>query len=184
MALTPSGNPAPSISSNPFTGILTTALHNTFTNAIDALLEDGACSTPCELIFSNCKKDCTNCTAQGFYSPNGPFPFGRGMICGNCMGKRVVEVPGQNQTVNLLITFNSRKWIVLARNTKALNSPDMFAETMCRIEWYNHLMIADYVRLDSDNRCFGDNKWQRVGHPERCGLGTMEYILTGWEKVA
>ena len=79
-----SGNPAPSVANNPFAGIISDAMHRTFTNAIDAMLMDCACTTPCTLVFPSCETlDCPNCS-EGTYKPGGPAYFARGRVCPIC----------------------------------------------------------------------------------------------------
>ena len=49
--------------SNPFSGLISQELKNTFNNAIDSLLEQNALSLPCKIIYDNQINSlyCNNC---------------------------------------------------------------------------------------------------------------------------
>ncbi len=85
---------------NPFLGIISPAFKATFTNAIDALLEDTALTVPCRLIYGNTNPTvCANCIfdpltgrSSSIYLAGGPIPFANGQICPWCHGEGVKTV--------------------------------------------------------------------------------------------
>lgn len=165
---------------NPFSGIITPALKTTFNNMIDALLEEGACTVPCTLVFGGQKfVACSNC-AGGIYVPGGPIPFPNGKICPLCNNKPIqVE---ETEEVHLMVIFDSKKWRTMAATT----SPKTFnelAETMCHMTLYPKLKAAKHVILNNTNELYSRNVYKRMGEPEPCGFGDMRYILTAWERV-
>jgi len=178
-------NPAPSKPSNPFKGIITTEFHTAFTNLIDAALEDGGLSTPCKLIFKGARIiSCNNCVGN-IYKPDGPFPFSRGMICPACQGKK--QEAQDACDISMCMNTDSRKWMILSRpaivESRTTSKPKVFAETVCRIEMYPKIRACDYAVLDTSNENYALNKYKRMGEPEPCGLGNMEYIVTAWERI-
>jgi len=167
-------------------GLISPSLHKTFTDAIDALLADGACATPCELIYGNQKfVECANCQA-GIYRPGGMFPFPNGKVCPSCNGKAHVSV-NLTECINLLVTFDAKDFRVLGSSSikasQTSNSPVIQAETMCRIELYPKLKAAEYLVIDVCNECYVRGRYKRITDPYPCGLGRMDYILVGWERV-
>jgi len=165
---------------NPFSGIITPALKTTFNNMIDAILEDGACTVTCTLVFGGQKfVACVNC-AGGIYVPGGPIPFPNGKICPLCNNKPIqVE---ETEEVSLAVFFDQKKWRTMATRT----SPKTFnelAETMCAITLYPKLKACKHIILDNVNELYARSVYKRMGEPEPCGFGDMRYILTAWERV-
>jgi len=187
MALYPSGNPAPSSTTNPFSSLLTTDFKQTFADAIDSLLADDGLTVPCTFYFGGQKKvECTNCQG-GIYRPGGSIYFPPGKICPLCMGRTSINVT-TNETNYMMVIFDSKQWKILGRTiacpaANTSNSQNMFAETMTRIEMYPKIKAVQYVILDSTNTDFTQNKYQRLGEPQPLGLGTMQYIITAWERM-
>lgn len=182
-------NPAPSKTNNPFAGIITPQLHWVFTNAIDALLQDCALVTPCRFVFSGAQLvECPNCVG-GIYKPNGGFPFPRGKICPACQGRRI-EVE-DTEDVSLMLIYDSRRWMILNRktgfststNNAAVVTPNMYLETMCRVELYPKLKGCKHLIVDTCNENYSLNQYSRVGEPEPLGFGKMEYVITAWQRT-
>lgn len=183
MACGPSGNPAPSITPNPFTSIFTPAFHNTFTNAIDALLSNCALTTPCRLIFGNSRFiQCTNCQG-GIYKPGGPVYFPRGKVCPLCNGKASFTVEAV-EDVYLMVNFDTKKFTQMDGAEKYPGFADDMAQTMCRVELYPKIVSAEKAILDMCNQCYSSNFYKRVSHPRFLGLGKQEYLLTTWQRIS
>lgn len=182
-------NPAPSKTNNPFAGVITAQLHWTYTNAIDALLQDCSLVTPCRFVFAGAQLvECPNCVGT-LYKPNGPFPFPKGKICPACQGRQIpVE---ENEDVSLMLIYDSRKWLILNKrieyaastNVPLAATPNMFMETMCRIELYPKIKACKHLIADTCNENYSINQYNRVGEPKPLGLGKMEYIITAWRRT-
>jgi len=188
MSLYPSENPAPSSTSNPYTSVLSTAFKQTFTDAIDAVLSDDGLTVPCTFYFGGQKAvECTNCQG-GVYRPGGSIYFPQGKICPLCMGRTHINET-TSESNYMMVIFDSKQWRILGRSiscpaSNTANSMLVYAETMTRIEMYPKIKAAQYVILDSTNANLTHNKYQRLGEPEPLGLGTMQYIITAWERMS
>lgn len=166
---------------NPYAGIITSAFKTTFNNAIDALLEDTACTVSCTLVYGGQKfVACSNCVG-GIYVPGGPIPFPNGKICPLCQGTSRREVE-QTETVYLVPIFDSKKWLTTAIKSSA-KSPSELCETMCALTLMPKLKACKHLIIDSTNSDYTRNIFKRLGEPEPLGLGDMRYILTAWERV-
>jgi len=166
---------------NPYTGIITSALKTSFNNAIDALLENTACTVACTLVYGGQKfENCTNCTG-GIYVPGGPIPFPNGKICPLCQGtsRREVEI---TETVYLMPIFDNKKWRTSAIKVST-KYPYEVCETMSHLTLMPKLKAAKHIIIDSTNAGYNRNVFKRVGNPEPCGFGDMRYILTAWELI-
>lgn len=165
---------------NPYTGIITSALKTTFNNMIDAVIEAGACSIPCEITYGGQRfTNCVNCQG-GIYAPGGPIPFPNGMVCPLCQGTNKIESV-ETESVDLLCIFDSKKWRGL--NVSDPSTFNMYAQTMSLLSLYPKLKAAKHIILDSDNKLYMRNVYKRYGEPEPCGFGDMRYIITSWERV-
>ncbi len=166
---------------NPYAGIITSTFKTTFNNAIDALLEDGALTVPCQIIYGGVKfTDCPNCVGGLTYTSGGPIPFPNGLICPYCNGVSRFEVE-DTEDVHLLCIFDSSKFKNFTPPVGVF-TPNMFAQTMCALTLYPKLKAAKTIVLDSTNKLYSRNVYKRYGEPEPLGLGDMRYILTNWER--
>lgn len=166
---------------NPYSGIITAALKTTFNNAIDALLEDAACTVACTIVYGGQKfEQCSNCQG-GVYVPGGPIPFPNGRVCPLCQGTSRKEVE-QTETIYLMPIFDSKKWVTTAVKTSA-KYPNEVCETMSHLTLMPKLKAAKHIIIDSTNSGYTQNVFKRVGEPEPCGFGDMRYIITAWERV-
>lgn len=166
---------------NPYAGIITSTMKTAFNNAIDALLEDTACTVACTIVYGGQKfANCTNCTGN-VYVPGGPIPFPKGKICPLCQGSSRREVE-QTETVYLLPIFDNKKWRTTAIQSSA-KYPYEVCETMSLLTLMPKLKAAKHIIIDSTNANYTRNIFKRVGEPEPLGFGDMRYILTAWEKV-
>ena len=82
----------------------------------------------------------------------------------------------------MIVIWDAKKWESLGgMATSTSHTPEVHAVTMCRIEWYLKIVGVDHAELDMCN-CVGRNKFKRVGHPEPCGLGKPNWIITKWQR--
>lgn len=175
MYVTPSGNDA----YNPFAGVITPQLHNLWTGAINSLLEPGALTVPCTLIYGNVHfVECTNCVNKT-YKAGGPVPFPRGGMCPLC-GGRDRETVEATECLNLIVIFDRAQFRVL----RGVNTDDDYAETMCHIKYWNKIVGCEYAILDSCNEDQTNSRFCRYGKPMRCGLGKQEFIIVPWRRAA
>ena len=166
---------------NPYTGVITAAMKTTFNNAIDALLENSACTVACTLVYGGQKfENCSNCQG-GVYVPGGPIPFPNGKICPLCQGTSRREVE-QTDTIYLMPIFNSKKWTTTIIKTSP-KYPNEVCETMSLLSTMPQLKACKHIILDSTNSNYTRNVFKRLGEPEPCGFGDMRYIITAWERV-
>lgn len=156
-----------------FSGLITSDLHVQFRGLIDALLEDGACTTPCILVYKNHQFTDCECTISGVSTRTLANPSNFCSVC-NGAGKVSVE---EEFCLSMAVTFDSKHFSVLRGGVYAENQ---FAETMCRVEFYPHIKGCDYAILDTCNSCYSNTRYERYSEPQRCGLGKQEYIITAW----
>lgn len=185
-------NPSPSLSPNKFSGIINKQ-KKLFTNLIDAVLADDGCTTECILYFNNLDCIiCENCvfnpvtgTSSGSYNGSGPVPFGKGMICPVCGGAGKIQVGDTEYDINLAVIFDSKKFYGYGKRIveESVQSANMYAQTMCRIELYNEIKKAKEAVLNSIMGSYSHNKYKRVSEPEPIGFGTPQYIITTWQLV-
>ena len=124
--------------SNPFSGIISTTLKTTYTNAIDALLEDAALTVPCKIYYDSWKyEDCSLCVNKDPGSIGGtPFsPGGSNIlpntqtcpVCGGT-GKRRIEV--DPESIYLLVIFDYRQWITLGSLQTKVKAPEGYVQIL------------------------------------------------------
>ena len=180
-------NPSPSLPNNKYVGLISKS-KKIFTNLIDAVLADDGCTTECILIFNNSECiHCENCIfnpstkmSTGKYNGTGPVPFGTGMICPVCGGAGQLFINDIEYPINLAVIFDSKKFYGFGKSL-AVNEPNMFAQTMCRIELFNQIKKAKEIVLNSIMESYSHNKYVRASEPEPLGFGTPQYIITTWQ---
>ena len=184
--------------SNPFSGIITPGMKDLWRQAIEALLEeDGCCAAPCDLIYQGTKfTDCSNCIydpvgnkSANRYQAGGPNPFPSGSICPVCMGKGKLMEQSTTENVWMAIFWNYKDWKELGLNTPnnradSLNWSEGKVMTLSPISYYPQLMRCTYAIMDVSSEGYVERKFQRLGEPNPCGLGTSDFITTMWEKIA
>lgn len=177
---TPANNPSPSKSPNPFSSLFTQEFKCLFINAIDSLVQDSGCTIPCRLVYEGCQCiECSNCL-NGIYRPGGPVFFPSGKICPMCMGKRTIETQ-ETEDINLIVIFEGKQWRGLSKDIDVKLAGGNI-QTMCRIEYFSKIMAAQSIVVDTPHEHLCVNEYKREGKPEPCGLGSMEYIITRWNK--
>ena len=174
--------------SNPFSGLINANFKNTFTNAIDSLLEIGSLTTPCKLYY-NSSKDilCYNCifdpitdTSSGkFNSYGGTVEFAEGSVCPVCMGlgKKTEDA---NEIVHMSVILDSKHW--LNTGPDFVQASNIAAQTLCKVELISKINNATHMVL-LDNSMYDNSRYARSGFPTMMGLGSHNYILVNWIKA-
>ncbi len=171
---------------NPFSGVISPDLKLLFTNAIDALLENNACTVPCRLIYQGTKvEDCVNCIrpvgggTANIYHDGGPVPFRSGQPCPLCggSGKIISESTG---TIFLLPLWNYKDWVGVPN---AISRPEGTVQTISKMSTIGQLKEANEIIIDTDIEPLVAHRFVRDGEPNICGLGASSYITTLWKKV-
>jgi len=174
---------------NPFVGIISKELKQTFNYAIDSLLENNALSLPCKIIYDNSINNihCNNClldnislVSSNIYNGTGPNPFSEGSVCPVCLGLGLVKNPNSNETVYLAFIFDSKYFLNI--NSKVINIPDGSIQSLCNISLLNKLKNASEIIFDNNLTNIGHFKYERANDPEPLGFGDNRYILTLWKK--
>lgn len=174
---------------NPFSGIISKELKQTFNNAIDSLLENNALSLPCKIIYDNQINNvyCNNCIldnisliSSNIYNGTGPNPFGEGGVCPVCLGLGLVKNPNSGETVHLAFIFDSKYFLNI--NNKVINIPDGSIQSLCHTSLLNKIKNASEIIFDNNLSNIGHFKYERANDPEPLGFGDNRYILTLWKK--
>ncbi len=171
---------------NPFSGLITTEFKTLFTDAIDALLENNACTVPCRLIFQGTKvEDCVNCIrpvgggTSNIYHDGGPVHFRSGQPCPLCGGASKI-ISDSTETIFLLVLWNYKDWIGVLN---AISRPEGSVQTISKMSTIGQLKGANEIIIDTDIEPRVKHRFIRDGEPNICGLGASSYITTLWKKV-
>jgi len=176
--------------SNPFSGLISQELKNTFNNAIDSLLEQNALSLPCKIIYDNQINSlyCNNCIfdnisllSSNMYNGSGPRPFAEGSVCPVCMGLGLTKNSGSSnsETVYLAFIFDS-KYFLNFNNT--INIPEGSVQSLCNISLLNKIKNASEIVFDNNLSQVAHYKYERASDPEPLGFGDNRYFITLWKK--
>ena len=175
--------------SNPFSGIVSSALRTTYKNMVDALLETSACGRTCKIYYGVTRYEtCPDCSANpigkkpsnafigGGYAPVGNTTSG----CPTCggTGKRGIE---STEDVTMCVFYDYKRFMPMA--TVFTVGQDHFAQTLCHISLFPKLKNANYALLDTAIAGYSTPKFQRMGDPEPLGIGGSDYILTLWKRM-
>lgn len=175
---------------NPFSGIISQQLKDTFNFAIDSLLENNALSLPCKIIYDNQLNNiyCNNCIfdnisllSSNIYKPGGPIPFPDGGVCPVCVGQGQIKNSNTNsETIYLAFIFDSKYFLNI--NSKVINIPDGSVQSLCNIELLQKLKNASEIIFDNNLSNIDHFRYERASSPEPLGFGDNRYILTLWKK--
>jgi len=183
-------NSCGSAGSNPFAGLITEAVHQLYTDGIDALLEQGACTVPCRVSYGITKwTECPNCIfnpntkrSSNKYKSGGSIPFNTG-ICPYCKGEGRLP-DSQTDTIYLLPVWNYKEWMPISSVHKILlQTPEGYVQTLSKMATIATLKRAKDIIIDTNIEDHVRQKFTRYGEPEPCGLGRSSYIATMWQKV-
>jgi|688.fasta_scaffold00408_40 hypothetical protein len=174
---------------NPFSGIISKELKNTFNNAIDSLLENNALSLPCKIFFDNqiTTTYCNNCIfdpisllSSNVYNGTGPASFPEGGVCPVCVGQGTLKGSSSSETIYLAFIFDSKYFLNI--NSKVVNIPDGSIQSLCNINLLSKIKNASEIAFDNNLSNIGHFKYERASDPEPLGFGDNRYILTLWKK--
>lgn len=172
---------------NPFSGLISANFKNTFSNAIDSLLEVGSLSTPCQLTYNTSNETyCHNCifdpisgqSSGSFNTAGGTVEFPTGSICPVCMGigKKITV---NTEIVHMAVILDSKYW--LNTGPDFVQVPNIAAQTLSSIDLLSKINNATYMVL-MDNSQYDNTRYAKSGFPTMMGLGDLKYILTNWTK--
>ncbi len=173
---------------NPFSKLISPLFKKTFTNAVNALLEDTAATVPCKLIYSSGKyESCPNCLinpvtgkSSGVYNGSGPISFSTNQ-CPYCLGVGKKEVK-EEEEIYLMVVWDSKKWMQMA---STIQNPEGFVQTFCNIDKMPKLKRAKEIYINTNIDNYIHAKYVRNGEPEPCGccVGDEAFIVTMWKKA-
>ena len=172
-----------------FTGIITSEMKTLFTDAIDALLEDSACTRPCKLIYGDTKwTDCHNCFYDAIgqkstnkYKAGGPMAFYSG-ICPYCHGRGRIE-DEQTEELYMMVLWDYSQWVGWNGSSARTRYPDGAVQTMCAIENITKIKKAQEILVATDIEKHVHHRFTRDGEPNICGFGNSSYLFTIWKHM-
>ena len=140
------------------TNLITPAFKSLFTDAINLALQDNALTESAQLISIREEK-CPDCTA---------VTHG---VCITCQGRGILTKEISSE-IFLMVETNKRKFT----NKLPVNYVGDAIQTLCKIDRYVDIRKAAYL-------LYNQRKYERVGEPEICGLGSSSYISTVWKNI-
>lgn len=163
-------------------------LHKT---AIDALLEDAACTRPCKLIFKHTKwTTCPNCVynagtrrSSNVYLAGGPIEFYSG-TCPYCHGDG--RTSGEETSeLYMMPLWNSKDWVgnIITRAADRTDGAEVIVQTMSFLNSLDDLKRASSIVIDTALESYTRNTFHRIGEPMPCGFGASNYIFTSWGRI-
>jgi hypothetical protein len=176
--------------SNPFSGLISKDLKNTFNYAIDSLIEQNALSLPCKIVYDNQINNtyCNNCIFDNIsllssnkYNGVGPKPFAEGGVCPVCMGLGQMKNPASSnsEVLHLAFIFDSKYFLNM---NNLLNIPQGSVQSLCNISLLNKIKNASEIIFDNNLSQVAHYKYERASDPEPLGFGDNRYIITLWNK--
>jgi hypothetical protein len=174
---------------NPFSGIISAGFKELFANAIDALIEPGACSSPSRIVYGDTKFiDCPNCIGGRTYQAGGPVPFKPGQTCPYCPGAQGRIPVETSENIDICVIWDYKKWLSMSVMKQVqpsnLHTPFGFAQTLSSIDLVPKLKRAKYIVFDTNIENYERHKFTMLGEPEPVGFGENRYILTLWERLS
>jgi hypothetical protein len=170
-----------------FEDIISPAFKQTFNDAINSLLQQGALSVPCMLKYGNSNPVfCNNCIfdsvlnkSSNIYNNTGPASFPNYSICPICNGDGMVLYDA-TEVLHLGVIFDSKYFINW--NSKTIDIPDGAVQTVCKIEFLPKIKNANSIIFDTNIADYAQYEYIRDGEPNPCGLGGNSFITTTWKK--
>lgn len=171
---------------NLFSGIISPAFKQLYTDAISSLFYDDACTVPCTISYGTTRyESCVNCVfdAVGQKSANkfqdgGPIPFPFGGICPMCNGdgKRAVET---TEDINLMVVWDTKQFM----NASTVNIAEGTIQTITFMKNAPKLKRAKEIIVATDLEKYSRFRYVRISDPQPCaGLGTNDLIECMWSK--
>jgi len=178
--------------SNPFIPLITDpGLKTIFNNAIDSLLEQGALTLQCRLLYANTNPIlCNNCLFDHLsnrslnqYNGIGPEPFANMSICPVCNGNGF-DLNGKEETIYLGVIFDSKYWFNWnSKSSDSIRVPDGAIQTICKSELLPKIRATDKIQIDISQEKYGSYFYTRANDPELAGFGDTRYIFTIWNRA-
>jgi hypothetical protein len=170
-----------------FDGIITTGMHTLFGDAIDALLEINALSTPCKLIFDdtntevcpNCEFDSVSKASAGIYKTGGPIPFTNGS-CPYCHSIGLVTLD-TTVVIYPMVVWTYKDWIGAKPDNTFI--PYSIAQTITKMVTLQDIKRAKQIWLSTDQDEYTKHTFERTCDPFTIGFGTTVYVICNWKRV-
>lgn len=176
------------MSTNYFDGIISASFKTIFTDAIDSLLSNTACTVPCQIIDGDTKfTDCPNCQyspttgrSSNKYTVGGPIPFSFG-VCPYCKGAG--RIPTESTlTIYLALIWNYHDWINWTGIDARILSEQGMVQSISKLkDTYTKIKNAKSILLNTDIDKYKHHRFERYGEPNPIGLGSDRYVLTMWK---
>jgi len=173
---------------NPFSGIITSSMKTTWTNAISSLLLDNACTVPCRIVYGSTRfTDCVNCSYDAIgqkssnrYQSGGPVPFQMGTLCPVCNGKGKIADEPTEENVYLMVIWDYKHWINFDISTR---SPDGMVQTLSGVSLTPKLLRANRIVLATDIENYVRHTFTRDGEAQPCGFGNNDFVIFNWKRI-
>lgn len=182
---------------NDFRGLLS-SVHSDFkhiwTHAIDCMLEDTACTTPCLLLTEyDAQVQCPNCVydpvtqrSRNIYNGTGPIPFTHGQ-CPYCHGW---GIPNDESTaqVNLMVIWHYKDFIGFSVDWSSVKDNTLFIpfgyiQTLSKQNLFDQLRSAREILINTTvQNPVVAHRFSRVGEPNPMGLDSSTHIVTTWKR--
>lgn len=173
---------------NPFSKIITPAFKKTFSNIINAMLEDKSMTVPCRLVYEtskletcpNCKINPVNGKSSGVYNGTGPISFTQGQ-CPYCFGEGKKKSK-PTEDLYLLVIWDFKQFWPSGLN---IQTGETAVQTMCNIDLMPKLKRASQIIINTDIEDYVRHTFSRASEPQLCGCcisGDEAFIFTNWKK--
>ena len=175
------------MATNKFAGIISKELKQLFNDAINALLEAGACTVPCTFHYGVTKyESCVNCLydpigrkSSNRFQNGGPVPFPFGGVCPLCNGAGRRPVISTEDT-NLIVIFDYKQFLAMST---PVNHPDGLIQTLGPKELTPNFTRAKEITVSTDIAGYSNHRFQRAEEPQPLGLGNNEFVICTWKRV-
>lgn len=168
---------------NPFANIITSEMKTLHKNMIDALLENSALTVPCRIIYEGDKYD--DISGTNDFDPIGSKPasvYNHGGPRFSNSGEDT-ELDSATEIIYLAVIWDFRDWIRTSKALQVMNSPEMYVQTISKIDTLVTLRRASKVLMDTNLETKIEYMFERFGDPEPCGFGADTHISTMWKRI-
>lgn len=175
------------MTTNPFSGIISTDFKLVFKNMITALLEDAALTLPCQFIYGVTKyTSCTNCVynaatgkSSNIYLSGGAVPFNHG-TCPVCNGEGKLSVTTTENDIYMAIIYDHKKWLPM-KGTGVL-TPENYMQSISSITLLPKIMKVKEIIVNTDIDDYVKQRFILNGQPQPAGLGADDFVVTMWKR--
>jgi hypothetical protein len=174
--------------SNPFSGIITDAHKEIFTNMIDAVIAD--LSVTCRIFFGdsvftdcpNCIMDNINGRSSNTYQAGGTIPFSFG-TCPYCHGVGRIATPDNFIEFDMYAIYDYKDWFNWQGRKNFPHLQEGMVQTISPLARLDEIKKAKRIIVDTAIESYVKNIFERAGEPEFCGFGASSYVFTIWKRV-